>query len=190
MPDMNRTAMRNLLTAVAGLFLCVCAASQNYSVGVNVLDCADLGTMNLEASCGIARRWTVSAGVKYNPFTWGEDSRLFADRQRSVEAGARYWPWHIYSGWWMAGKVKYQEYNTGGIVSPASTEGDRYGGGLSAGYTFMLNTHLNLDVGLGLWSGLDRYVVYECVRCGRMTGGGEKFFVLPNDILLSISYIF
>ena len=187
---MNRTAMRNLLTAVAGLFLCVCAASQNYSVGVNVLDCADLGTMNLEASCGIARRWTVSAGVKYNPFTWGEDSRPFADRQRSVEAGARYWPWHIYSGWWMAGKVKYQEYNTGGIVSPASTEGDRYGGGLSAGYTFMLNTHLNLDVGLGLWSGLDRYVVYECVRCGRMTGGGEKFFVLPNDILLSISYIF
>lgn len=186
---MNRIVMKTI-TAVAGLFLCVFAAAQNYSVGVNVLDCADLGTMNLEASCGIARRWTVSAGVKYNPFTWGEDSRPFADRQRSVEAGARYWPWHIYSGWWMGGKVKYQEYNTGGIVSPASTEGDRYGGGLSAGYTFMLNTHLNLDVGLGLWSGLDRYVVYECVRCGRMTGGGEKFFVLPNDILLSISYIF
>ena len=186
---MNRT-MKNLLTAVVGLFLCVCAAAQNYSVGVNVVDCADLGTMNLEASCGIARRWTVSAGVKYNPFTWGDEARPYADRQRSLEAGARYWPWHIYSGWWMGGKLKYQEYNFGGITSPASTEGDRYGGGLSAGYTFMLNTHLNLDIGLGLWSGLDKYVVYECVRCGRVVEGGEKFFVRPNDILLSISYIF
>lgn len=179
-----------LIAVTAGLFLCVCAGAQNFSLGVNMFDCADLGTMNLEASCGIARHWTVSAGVKYNPFTWEMDERPVADRQRTLEAGARYWPWHIYSGWWMSGKLKYQEYNTGGLVSPSSTEGDRYGGGLSAGYTFMLGTHLNLDLGLGLWSGLDKYVVYECVRCGRMIDGGKKFFILPNDILLSISYIF
>ena len=179
-----------LLAAVAGLFLSVCAGAQNFSLGVNVFDCADLGTMNLEASCGIARRWTVSAGLKYNPFTWEFDGRPVADRQRTLEAGARFWPWHIYSGWWMGGKLKYQEYNTGGLAGPSSTEGDRYGGGLSAGYSFMLGSHLNLDIGLGLWSGLDKYVEYECVRCGRLVGGGEKIFVLPNDILLSISYIF
>lgn len=179
-----------IIAAVAGLFLSVCASAQNFALGVNMFDCADLGTMNLEASCGIARRWTVNAGVKYNPFTWEVEGRPVADRQRSLEAGARYWPWHIFSGWWMGGKLKYQEYNTGGIVSPASTEGDRYGGGLSAGYTFMLGKHVNFDFGLGLWGGLDKYVVYECVRCGRMIEGGEKFFVRPNDILLTISYIF
>lgn len=174
----------------AGLLLSVSAAGQNWSVGVNVLDCAELGTMNVEASMGVARRWTVGAGAKYNPFTWEVDGRPVADRQRSFEAGARWWPWHIYSGWWMAGKVRYQEYNVGGISSPASTEGDRYGGGLSAGYSYMLNPHLNLDLGLGLWSGVDRYTVYECVRCGRTVGGGERFFVLPSDIMLSVSYIF
>ena len=94
-----------LLAAVAGLFLSVCAGAQNFSLGVNVFDCADLGTMNLEASCGIARRWTVSAGLKYNPFTWEFDGRPVTDRQRSLEAGARFWPWHIYSGWWMVANL-------------------------------------------------------------------------------------
>lgn len=182
--------MKNFLLAAAGLFLCATVQAQNFSVTTNVLDYLDFGTLNMEASCGIARQWTLNAGVKYNPFSWGEGGREMADKQRSVEAGARFWPWHIYSGWWMGGKLKWQEYNRGGIESPAASEGDRYGGSFSAGYTFMLNTHLNLDIGLGLWGGYDKYTAYECLRCGRVIDGGERFFVLPNDILLTISYIF
>ena len=182
--------MKNFITAAAGLLLYVCVGAQNFSISTNVLDYVDFGTMNMEASFGVARRWTVSAGFKYNPFSWGEGIHEKTDRQRTVEAGARFWPWHIYSGWWMSGKLRYQEYNQGGIFSPQAAEGDRYGGSLSAGYTYMLNPHLNLDFGLGLWGGWDKYVVYECVRCGRTVGGGEKFFVLPSDILLTISYIF
>lgn len=182
--------MKHFVLAVAGLLLCAGAMAQNWSVSTNVLDYVDLGTMNLEASCGIARRWTLTAGVKYNPFSWGEGRETKNDRQRTVEAGARFWPWHIYSGWWMAGKLKYQEYNRGGFGSPRTFEGDRYGGGISAGYSYMINTHLNLDFGLGLWSGYDKYVEYECQNCGRTVGGGDKIFILPNDILLTISYIF
>ncbi len=191
MPVTAISIMKNFLAAAAGLLL-VCAGvrAQNFSIATNVLDYVEFGTMNLEASCGIARRWTVSAGIKYNPFSWGEGRNEKTNRQRTLEAGARFWPWHIYSGWWMAGKLKYQEYNRGGIFSPQAAEGDRYGGSLSAGYTYMLNSHLNLDIGLGLWSGVDKYVVYECVRCGRTIGGGEKIFVLPSDILLTLSYIF
>lgn len=184
------TTMKNFLSAAVGLFLCVSVCAQNYSLTTNVLDYVDFGTLNLEASCGIARQWTLSAGVKYNPFSWGEGRTEKADKQRSLEAGARFWPWHIYSGWWMSGKLKWQEYNQGGIVSPLASEGDRFGGGLAAGYTFMLNTHLNLDIGLGLWSGLDKYTAYECLRCGKVIDRGEKIFVLPNDILLTLSYIF
>lgn len=182
--------MKNLLAAAAGLFLWVAVGAQNYAVTTNVLDYMDFGTMNIEASCGIARQWTLLAGVKYNPFYWKIKGTEMADRQRSVEAGARFWPWHIYSGWWMAGKLKWQEYNLGGITSQLASDGDRYGGSLSAGYTFMLNTHLNLDIGLGLWGGYDVYTAYECLHCGKIKGEGEKFFILPNDILLTISYIF
>lgn len=182
--------MKNFVSVTAGLLLCVAVRAQNFAVATNVLDYVNLGTLNVEASCGVGRQWTVTAGMKYNPFTYGEGAAGFADRQRSVDAGARFWPWHIYSGWWLAGKLKWQEYNRGGFVSAESQEGDRYGGGLAAGYTFMLDTHLNLDVGFGLWGGYDRYIAYDCLKCGRVVAEGEKFFVLPNDILLTISYIF
>ena len=92
-----------------------------FDVGTGATLYANIGTMNLEASCGIARRWTVTAGVEYNPFSWGEGIHEKTNRQRSLEAGARFWPWHIYSGWWMAGKLKYQEYNRGGIFSPQAS---------------------------------------------------------------------
>lgn len=190
MHDMKTKKMNRIMSLTAGLLLCVVASAQNYSVATNVLDYVNLGTLNLEASCGIGRQWTVSAGMKYNPFSFGEGKKEFADKQRSVDAGARFWPWHIYSGWWMGGKLKWQEYSRGGFESVAATEGDRFGGSLSAGYTFMLNTHLNLDIGMGLWGGYDKYVAYECLRCGKKIQDGNKFFVLPNDILLTISYIF
>ena len=185
-----RRFVRYILPAAAGLLLCGAVSAQNFSIATNVLDYVNLGTLNMEASCGLARKWSVSAGIKYNPFTFGEGSSGFSERQRSVDAGARFWPWHIYSGWWLGGKLKWQEYNHGGLRTREATEGDRFGGSLAAGYSFMLNTHLNLDVGLGLWGGYDKYIAYECLKCGRVTGSGEKFFVLPNDILLTISYIF
>jgi len=182
--------MKNFLSAAAGLLFCVTVSAQNFALSTNVLDYVNLGTLNMEASYGIARQWTVSAGLKYNPFSYGKGSGEFADRQRSLDAGARFWPWHIYSGWWMGGKIKWQEYNKGGFNNTQATEGDRLGGSLSAGYTFMLNPHLNLDVGMGLWGGYDKYIAYECMHCGKVVDSGEKFFVLPNDILLTISYIF
>lgn len=179
-----------ILSAAAGLLLCAVASAQNFALATNVLDYVNLGTLNLEASYGIARQWTLNAGVKYNPFTYEKSGTGFADRQRSLDAGARFWPWHIYSGWWLSGKLKWQEYSKGGFSSRQFTEGDRLGGALAAGYTFMLNTHLNLDIGCGLWGGFDKYTAYECQKCGRVLDGGEKLFVLPNDILLTISYIF
>ncbi|MBQ7622349.1 MAG: DUF3575 domain-containing protein [Bacteroidales bacterium] len=182
--------MKNFLAAAAGLFLWVTAGAQNLSVSTNLLDCLELGTLNLEASCGIGRRWTVNAGVKYNPFSYGSGKSEFSSRQRSFDAGARFWPWHIYSGWWLGGKLRYQEYSRGGFSGPRTREGDRYGGGVSGGYSFMLTPFMNLDLGVGLWGGFDRYTVYECQRCGSVAGGGGEFFLLPNDILVTIAFIF
>lgn len=179
-----------LLVLVAGLLTGVGLRGQELSVSANMIDCLDRGTMNLEASCGIARHWTVSAGVKYNPFTFGKGDESRQDRQRLASAGARWWPWHVYSGWWLGAKLQYQEYNSGGFRSPTTSEGDRYGGGVSAGYTYMISPHFNLDFGLGMWSGYDRYTAYACPRCGRIVESGAKMFVLPNDLLLSVTYLF
>jgi hypothetical protein len=106
--------------------------ARKFSISTNVLGYAELGTLNAEVSYALSRRWSLIAGVRYNPFTYhkGVASRQFQLRQQSYSIGARLWPWHIWSGWWFATKVRYQEYNMGGIVSRQTSEGDRVGMGL------------------------------------------------------------
>ncbi|MBR6931760.1 MAG: DUF3575 domain-containing protein [Bacteroidales bacterium] len=184
--------MKRILICLTGsLFFLLPLAAQNYSVGTNVADYAGFGTMNITASAALSRRWSIDAGLKYNPFLFraGTPEPVSA-RQQLYRAGVRYWPWNVYSGWWMAGSLQYQEYNRGGIVSPETREGDRYGAGLSAGYSYMLHPHLNLDFGIGFWGGYDRYTVYACPVCGLTTDAGEKVFFLPNDMILALVYVF
>ena len=132
------------------------------------------------------------AGVRYNPFTFNEDDpqEQFQMRQQSYAVGARLWPWHTMSGWWFAGKLRYQEYNHGGILSPESEEGDRFGAGLYAGYTYMLTSHLNLEFGTGFWSGVSLYRTYSCPKCGKTIDHGRKYFLLPDDLMISLAYVF
>lgn len=166
--------------------------AQKLSLSTNLLDYACLGTMNADVSYSVSRRWSVMAGVRYNPFTFNEDDpqEQFQMRQQSYAVGARLWPWHTMSGWWFAGKLRYQEYNHGGILSPESEEGDRFGAGLYAGYTYMLTSHLNLEFGTGFWSGVSLYRTYSCPKCGKTIGQGRKYFLLPDDLMISLAYVF
>ncbi len=158
------------------------AGAQELSLSTNIADYARTGTANVEASYGFSRHWSVNAGVKYDP--------LGQYRQQLYSLGSRYWPWHIYSGWWMCAKVQYQEFNESESVTLVTSEGDRYGAGLSAGYSKMLGKHFNIDVGAGLWTGYSKYTSYACPTCGRVTGSGDGTFLLPHDIIFALSYIF
>ena len=164
--------------------------AQELALSTNVMGYLYLGTVNLEASYGVAQHWSMTAGVKYNPFEFGGENTRVQAKQQSYSVGARFWPWHIYSGWWISGKLQYQEYDMGTYNSRYTSEGDRFGSGVTGGYTYMINPHINMEVGLGVWAGLDRYVHYSCPRCGRVVGEGSQFFFLPNDVMLSVSYVF
>ncbi len=166
--------------------------AQRFSVSTNLLDYASLGTMNVEGSYSMSRRVSLTVGAKYNPFTFRKSvpERQFQLRQQSYSLGIRVWPWHTWSGWWFATKGRYQEYNFGGLISPETSEGDRVGLGLYAGYTHMLGPHFNMEFGLGAWGGMDFYRKYSCQVCGMTIDSGEKLFVLPDDIMISLVYVF
>ena len=55
-----------------------------FSVSTNILDYARLGTVNVDASYGLSRHWSILAGARYNPFTFneGDPERQFQYRQR------------------------------------------------------------------------------------------------------------
>lgn len=185
-----------LLLATAGV-----SRAQELSVSTNLADYATAGTLNIEAGYGFARHWSVYAGAKYNPYSFGDGDNTRFRRQRLYAAGARWWPWHIYSGWWVDARLQYQEFaNTDGrTLQPLpvagrgggpATEGDRYGIGVLAGYSQMLGKHFNLDFGAGFWGGWSSYVTYTCPTCGRISSSGSGTFFLPADIILALNYIF
>lgn len=184
--------MRKCLLSFIFLLLSSLMFAQKISISTNVLGYAALGTLNADVSYSVSRHWDVVAGVRYNPFTYnaGDPERQFQVRQQSYAAGVRLWPWHVLSGWWFASKVRYQEYNFGGILSRESVEGDRLGLGVYAGYTHMISQHFNLEFGLGIWAGADSYKRYSCTVCGLSLDSGRKAFILPDDLAVSLVYVF
>ena len=186
--DMKHKIIITLLLIALPIF---CSA-QDWSVSTNAMDYVSLGTLNAEVSMATGRHISINASARINPWTFhkGDPSKQMQNRQQTYAVGVRYWPWHIYSGWWMSGMAQYQEYNRGGIISATTEEGDAYGLSIGAGYSLMLHEHWNLDFGLSLWGGQKTFVTYACPSCGKITEKGAKWFFMPNDLRVSIAYIF
>ena len=169
-----------------------------FAVSTNLVDVANLGTVNLQLNYAVARHWTVTAQGRYNNWSFGsvevevEAGNPFQNRSRGGALGARYWLWYSYSGWWVAANARVDEYNRGGLFGRLETEeGLALGGGLALGYSHMLAEHWNLDFGFGGWCGVTSYTTYACPRCGMILGEGRKFFALPSpDCQISLTYVF
>lgn len=175
-------------------FFLSCAAplgAQRFALGTSLSDMASLGTMEMQASLSVQRYITIHAGAGLNPWTFrgGDTARQFEMRSNSYWAGVRYWPWHVYSGWWTSVEGRYMIYNFGGITSRETEEGEAYGGGLQGGYGVMLSEHWNLDLGAGLWGGYKNYRVFACPVCGIKKEEGAKGFILPSARVV-LQYIF
>lgn len=185
--------MKRTLTLLTLLIVfAVSASAQKWSVATNIMDYVSLGTLNAEGSVATGRHITLNASARVNPWTFfeGDNGRQMQNRHQTYAAGIRYWPWHIYSGWWFSAALQYQEYNRGGIISQNTEEGDAYGISPGAGYSLMLHENLNLDFGLSFWTGQKTYITYACPSCGRITDKGSKWFIMPNEIRVAIQYIF
>lgn len=168
----------------------VSLVAQDVQLGVNVAELAAGGTLNAEAGVSLGRHWTLGMKTKYNPWSFGQGENLRQDRQRTFWMGTRFWPWYVYSGWWGSLGLQYREYNTGGYRSPLTQEGDSYGATLSAGYSWMIHKNVNLELGLGFWGGYRDYTVYACPSCGDILSKGNTVFILPNEAVLSLMYVF
>lgn len=179
------------------------ARAQRFSVSTNLVEWANLGTINGEFGVAVGQHFSIHANARYNNWTFrkgdpearfedplGENEKQFENRKQAYAVGLRYWPWYIYSGWWFSLQGQYMEYNRGGVFNRTAEEGDAYGGSLGAGYTLMLNKHLNVEFGASVWLGTKDYKVYRCTNCGYVMENTSKFFVLPNDVMVSFVYVF
>ena len=201
--------MKKLIATLLSLLFIIffgaaAATAQTWAVAVNAADAVELGTIGVEGSAAVGQHWSIHANAKVNPWTFGrrdtsaDNNGLFQspnpdqkqDRKQVYAAGVRWWPWNVYSGWWVGGKAQYQEYNRGGVFTKTAEEGDDFGAALSGGYSLMLKEHWNLDFGLGVWGGWTKYRKYEYPENGKLIEQGHKWFFLPNEVILSVVYIF
>lgn len=165
--------------------------SARWGISTNAVDWACLLTANASGQFAVSRHFTLEAQARWNPWTFNKSSEnQLQSRQRCFSLGARWWPWYAYSGWWVAARGQYREYNFGGLGTMETEEGDAAGLVLSAGFSLQVKKWLNIDFGAGFWGGYKNYVTYACPSCGRRTDQGGKGFVLPDELLISAMFIF
>lgn len=183
--------LETLLTAILALAT-LPAAAQRFSLGIDGARVLSLGTLNADASVALSQRISLHAGAALNPWTFhaGDADRQAQLRQFSCWGGLRWWPWHVYSGWWAGTDGAYLLYNAGGGILPRETEeGDAFAGRLLGGYSVMLSENWNLDIGVGVLGGWKQFTRYNCPSCGAIVDQGEKAFLLP-DARVALQLIF
>ena len=168
--------------------------AQQWAISTNALSWASLGTVNLEGAYSINQHFSLNAGVAYNPWdVFAPTQLIMKNNQLGGYIGAKYWPWHVYSEWWIGGKVQYKQFEQVGILTSNLVKGDAIGAGLSAGYSFMIGNHFNLDLGAGIWGGkIINYKEYKgkTIDDSKLNEQGSKGFVFLDNLILSITYIF
>ena len=168
--------------------------AQKVSVSTDLMDWAYLWTVNAEANVSVSQHVTVLAGAKINPWMYDlkKSGKELYECQNTVYAGVRYWPWHVFSGWWIGAKAQYSSFKRTGLFNnPKLKTGKSIGAGLSGGYTFMLNERLNLDLGLGFWGGRHlKYSEYETPKAEVPAINAPKNFIAVDELTVGLMYIF
>lgn len=184
--------MKKIVVFIFLLVVSVQSYAQKFSLETNLLDYLNLGTVNLEMNFGVSQHISILAGGRYNGWEFDGKSEhdVLANVQTTAYAGMRYWPWHVYSGWWFAFKGQWQEYGRGGVWRPALEEGTAMGAGLAAGYTLMLSKSFNINFAAGVWGGVKDYILWNCRHCNRIREEKSSGFVGLDNVNISISYIF
>lgn len=170
----------------------IAVRAQKVSLSTDLVDWGYFGTINMEAGVSVSQHFSLMAGARYNP--WEFKTRLDKDmykKQTTAYIGARWWPWYVFSGWWLGAKVQHSSFSETGMWRPALEKKNAIGAGISGGYTLMLHKNLNLEFSAGIWGGRHyRYKLYECPECMVLRTDKPRNFLDLEDISISIMYIF
>lgn len=195
-----------LLFIIAAVFSLSLRAQGQFAISTNFGDWAYLGTANISGAVGFGQHFSIDATAKYNPWSFygKSNDRLLRNKQVTLSAGARIWPWTVFTEWYFGLGFQYQMYNRAGLWGKEIVEGDAYGAKFEIGYAYMFSKHWNMLFGLGGWLGGEKrtkyYDLYDYrdIKYGEVTeplkpGHGlpeKRFFILPNEVNISIMYIF
>ena len=142
-----------------------------------------------------------NAGIKPWPrwLAWDWDKEVEKNkkwRHLLIVPEFRFWPSGIYDKLFVGADLIYTHYNVGAVKFPFGMyprvrdhrlQGDFYGLGLFAGWSWWLSDHWRLEAEAGLGAGYADAKEYECAYCGAETGRRRGPVLVPK-IGLNLSY--
>ncbi|MDR1258214.1 MAG: DUF3575 domain-containing protein [Tannerellaceae bacterium] len=178
-----------VLIIVATVIAFSTAKSQTVAVKTNLLYDAT-ATINLGLEIGMSSRWTLELPVNYNPWDFGENRKI---KHWMIQPEARYWLCHRFNGQFVGFHGHVGGFNMGGIkligLEDFRYEGSFYGGGVSYGYHWVLNTHWSIEATIGLGYALLDYSKYKCEKCAEKLKTGTRNYLGPTKAGISLIYV-
>ena len=165
---------------------------RSFAITTNVVDWVLLGTINLGAQYEVGRHWTLEGKIRYNPWTYnsGKENQ-FQLNQQNFSLGARWWPWYSFAGFWISADAQVSNYRTGGLYRFRTPEtGTAYGAAIGLGYSFIINKHFNIDLGVSGWGGYKSYITFSDPNFTQAAGQGKGWFFAPNELSIAAMILF
>lgn len=202
---MNIKIRKSLLLLVL-LVTCVATAQGQVALKTNLLYDATT-TPNLGLEIGLGKKHSVQVFYGLNPWTFSSDKGDRKAKHWLVMPEYRWWTCTNFSGWFIGVHAMGGQFNAGNIDLPLPGaffkgenlqkgvkdyryEGKFLGGGVTAGYQWILGRHWNLEAEVGV--GYDRvwYDKYPCAECGSVLESAQTNYAGVTKLGLSIMYVF
>ena len=103
----------------------------------------------------------------------------------------------LFNGWFVGAHLMGGEFNVSGIDVPLGVwdglkdhryEGWFLGGGVTAGYQWVLSKHWNFEASIGVGYDYIKYKTFKCGNCGEKLNSSHKHYVGPTKAALSLIY--
>lgn len=174
--------------------------NSSVSVGANLIYLAS-SSLNAHFWIPLNDNFTIglTAGLKpwprWAPWDW-DDKQSTRWRHFAIVPGFRWWPKGNYYGFFAGADLLWTHYNTGGVTFPLGLypevrdhrlQGDFFGLGVTAGWSWWLTQHLRLEVEAGVAGGYNIADKSLCTWCGAHLGKVDGIGAVPK-LGLSLAY--
>lgn len=181
--------------------------AQSVAIKTNILYDATT-TPNLAAEVSVGKRNSIQLSYALNPWEYGKnDNGVRKVKHWLIMPEYRYWFCSVMNGWFLGVHAFGGQFNASNVNIPFPgaffkganlksmikdnrVEGSFVGGGINAGYQWILSRHWNLEAEAGLGYGHIWYKQYPCSDCGSLIQKGETNYVGLTKLGLSIMYLF
>lgn len=190
--------IRNILISALLVFaMALPASAQNVAVKTNALYWATT-TPNIGVEVSVAKQHSLQLFYGLNPWkqSGGDQTSL---RHWLLMPEYRYWFCESFNGWFVGAHLMGGQFNMAGVDLPLglfpSLENRRYegwyaGGGVTAGYQWVLSRHWNIEASLGVGYDYIKYDKFRCGECGERLKSGHTNYIGPTKLALSVMYVF